>query len=242
MVEFPILYEDKDLVAVSKPAGVVVHPDHMYKDNTVADWARGRYPATQHVGEDPTRPGIVHRLDKDTSGVVIIAKTQDAYLFLKDAFQKGKIKKTYLTLVIGQVQEESGTIDAPIARSTKHFEKRVVGGKQGRAREAITDWKVIERFGDDYTFLEASPRTGRTHQIRSHLTFLGHPIVCDKLYSGKRFVCPYGLTHQFLHASILELTLPSGGRAHIEADLPSDLSRCLEELRAVRKYAIKESI
>ena len=231
MAEFPILYEDGDIVAISKPAGVVVHPDHQYKEGTVVDWMLRRYPGIESVGENATRPGVVHRLDKDTSGVLVLVKTEAAHRFLKEAFQKGEIQKTYLALVLGRVREEHGVIDAPIARSTKHFEKRVVGGKQGREREAITEYRVCERFGEVYTFLEVHPRTGRTHQIRSHLAFLGNPVVCDKLYSGKRYVCPHGLERQFLHASSLELTLPSGGRVRIEADLPPDLDHCLKELR-----------
>jgi len=231
MAEFPILYEDGDIVAISKPAGVVVHPDHQYKEGTVVDWLRCRYPGIENVGENVTRPGVVHRLDKDTSGVLVLVKTEAAHRFLKEAFQKGEIQKTYLALVLGRVREEHGVIDAPIARSTKHFEKRVVGGKQGREREAITEYRIREHFGEAYTLLEVRPRTGRTHQIRSHLAFLGNPVVCDKLYSGKRYICPHGLGRQFLHASSLELTLPSGGRVRIEADLPPDLERCLKELR-----------
>ena len=240
MTEFPILYEDGNIVAISKPAGVVVHPDHQYKEGTVVDWLRHRYPGIESVGENSTRPGVVHRLDKDTSGVLVLAKTETAHRFLKEAFQKGEVQKTYLALVQGRVREEHGVIDAPIARSTKHFEKRVVGGKQGREREAITYYKVTERFphleaeppSDSYTLLEVSPKTGRTHQIRSHLAFLGNPIVCDKLYSGKRYVCPHRLHPQFLHASALELTLPSGGRVRIEADLPPDLEKYLGILRS----------
>ncbi len=235
MSDIRVLFEDKDIVALSKPAGVVVHHDAAHAEGTLVDWFLARYPDSQNVG-DPLRPGVVHRLDKDTSGVLLFAKTNTAYHHLKKLFEEGNIKKTYIALVVGSPKNDSGAINAPIARSTKHFEKRVVGGKQGREREAVTDWKVRERLvpsssRDSYTVLEVRPRTGRTHQIRSHLAYIGYPVACDKLYGGKRYMCPPGLTRQFLHASTLEFSLPSGAHLSVEAGLPQDLEQALKELR-----------
>ena len=244
MGEIKVLYEDEDLVAISKPAGVVVHHDAQHQSGTVADWFLEYYPRGKDIG-DPDRPGVVHRLDRDTSGALLLAKTVEAYSYLKKLFQEGKIKKTYLALVVGSPKNDNGVIDAPIARSTKHFERRVVGGKQGRAREAITEYKVLERFrlsgdrisgNDECTLLEVSPKTGRTHQIRSHLAFIGHPVACDRLYGGKRYACHeraegQPLARQFLHASMLEFTLPSGSHLRIEDELPADLEGALAELR-----------
>jgi 23S rRNA pseudouridine1911/1915/1917 synthase len=188
-----------------------------------------------------------------------VARTQSAHEYLKKLFQAcpergqrdGGVKKTYLALVVGSVKKDSDIINAPIARSTKHFEKRVVGGKQGRSREAITHYKVIERFYGSsasmeaelpkggYTLLEVSPKTGRTHQIRSHLAHIGHPIACDKLYGGRRYACPelvegQPLARQFLHAASIEFISPSGAKMHFDVPLPEDLAQALKLLRSVK--------
>ena len=240
MHEIEVIFEDKDLLALNKPVGIVVHHDPHHTDGTIVDWLMKKYPKIKSVG-DPERPGIVHRLDKETSGVLLVAKTQPAFEYFKKLFHDGGIKKTYLALVVGSVKSDSGVIDAPIARSTKHFEKRVVGGKQGRAREALTEYKVLERFGGSsdatvgatsYTLVEVSPKTGRTHQIRSHMAHIGHPVVCDKLYGGKRFVCPAGLARQFLHAQSILFVGPEDTKHEVEAPLAPDLSAALKVLRA----------
>ena len=228
MEEPKIIYEDSDVLALSKPAGMVVHHDAQHTSGTVVDWLLEKYPEINNV-RDVERPGIVHRLDKDTSGVLLVAKNQRAYEYLKKLFQDGGITKKYFALVVGNIKNDSGIIDAPIARSTKHFEKRVVGGKQGRSREAVTEYKVLERLAG-YTYIEASPKTGRTHQIRSHLAHIGHPVVCDKLYGGKLYQCPAGLTRQFLHAHSLSFCTLDGTRLEIEAPMPDDLSRALKQL------------
>lgn len=241
MTVIPVLYEDPDLVAVYKPPFFPVHPDSHHKKNTLIQQVLEKFPEIDGVGEDPIRPGLVHRLDKDTSGVLLIARNQIAFRYLKELFQRGEVEKTYNALVVGRVKNDKGIIDAPIARSAKNFERRVVGGKKGKERSAITEYRVKERIADKFTLLEAKPKTGRTHQIRSHLAHLGHPIVCDELYSGSRLVCPAGLRRQFLHASSLEFTSPSGARLRIAADLPEDLGDALEELRSNAKDGIKES-
>src|SRR3989338_2331189 len=229
MEEPKIIYEDSDVLALSKPAGMGVHHDAQHTSGTVVDWLLEKYPEINNV-RDVGRPGIVHRLDKDTSGVLLVAKNQRAYEYLKKLFQDGGITKKYFALVVGNIKNDSGIIDAPIARSTKHFEKRVVGGKQGRSREAVTEYKVLERLAG-YTYIEASPKTGRTHQIRSHLAHIGHPVACDKLYGGKLYQCPANLARQFLHAHSLSFAGLDGAKYEIEAPLAEDLSSALESLR-----------
>jgi 23S rRNA pseudouridine1911/1915/1917 synthase len=234
VMNIKVIYEDADIIVVTKPAGVVVHHDERHSSGTVVDWALESYPEIVGVG-DRERPGIVHRLDKDTSGVLLIARNQFMYEHLKKLFHEGAVKKTYTALVVGNVKKESGIIDAAIARSTKHFEKRVVGGKQGRAREAVTEYKVREHISSsdgEFTLLDVFPKTGRTHQIRSHLAHSGHPVVCDALYGGKRYACPAGLGRQFLHASIIEFATPDNARMRFEAPLEDDLARGLEMLHA----------
>jgi RluA family pseudouridine synthase len=200
------IYEDEDLVALNKPAGVIF------------DWA------VEH------RPELlpVHRLDKDTSGIILFAKNARSQEYLKQQFQKHEIKKTYLALVGGKVKFKEGTIDLPMGRSKKAPLKRVsVGARRGKLRAAVTRYEILKRF-EGLTLVEAYPETGRTHQIRSHFAAIGHPVVCDKLYAGKKLICPGGLSRQFLHAAALELTLPSGGRLRLEADLPADLAAALK--------------
>ncbi len=207
-----IIYEDEDFVALNKPAGVNF------------DWARD------------ARPDLIpaHRLDKDTSGIILFAKNQTIYEKFKVLFQTRQIQKTYVTLVVGLVKNNSGVIDLPIGRSKKTPLKRVaIGAQRGKIREAVTDYKVLKRFdlsNRKFTLLEAYPKTGRTHQIRSHLAAIGYPVVCDKLYAGKKFVCPGNLSRQFLHAKSLEFDPPNGGRLMLEADLPEDLENTLNSL------------
>ncbi len=203
-----VIYEDEDFLAINKPAGVNF------------DWALEK------------RPDLipVHRLDKDTSGVILFAKSREVYEKFKILFQTHQIKKTYLTLVVGSVKNDSGTIDLAIGRSKKTPLKRVaVGEQRGKIREAITEYKVVKRF-NDFTLLEAYPKTGRTHQIRSHFSAIGYPVVCDKLYAGKKFICPGNLSRQFLHAKSLEFDSPGGGYLMLEADLPEDLTSVLQNL------------
>ncbi|MEK7647314.1 MAG: RluA family pseudouridine synthase [Patescibacteria group bacterium] len=238
-----IIYEDRDIIAVNKPAGIVVHPDATHKNGTVVDALLVAHPEIKTVGEDPARPGIVHRLDKDTSGILIIAKNQAAFDYLKKEFQERRITKNYIALAVGSVKQAQGEINLPIGRGYKTPTQRVAlrtdlpAGKQvrGQIREALTYYKVLERF-PEFTLMQMTPKTGRTHQIRTHLKALGHPVACDKLYGGKLFICPLGLTRQFLHAASLELTLPSGSRIKLETDLPNDL---MDTLLALRKQLPK---
>ncbi len=243
-----IIYEDSDILILNKPSGLMVHPasssvvdmsDGKSSEPTLAHWIIEHYPALAEVGEiqldahgEPLlRPGIVHRLDRETSGVIVIAKTQESFFFLKEQFKNREIEKTYCALVYGVVQKDEGRIDAPIGRS--RVDGRFTAVRPGnKTREALTEYRVREHFSE-YTVLTVTPRTGRTHQIRVHLKSIGHPVVCDHLYTPKR-LCPVaGLNRLGLHAEALRLKLPSGEERRFVAPLPSDFAEALEALRDV---------
>jgi len=235
-MELTVLYEDADLVAVAKPAGVMTHADGRNEGETVADWFAAHYPDSKEVGEtqrltdgtEIARPGVVHRLDTDTSGVLILAKTQEAHAFLKAAFQGREIKKTYLAFVYGIPKEKKGVIDFAIGRSRKDFRLRSAQPKaKGTMREAITRYQVLGTEGEvtndsAHSLVKVMPETGRTHQIRVHLKAIHHPVVCDPLYAPNR-PCDLGTSRLALHAYSLDLPLPSGGRKEITAPIPEDL-------------------
>jgi len=237
-MEIPIIYEDEHMLAVNKPAGLLVHSSGREGQETLVDWLVAQYPSIKTVGEDLKissgktifKSGIVHRLDKDTSGVLLAAKTQDAFLFLKKQFQERSLKKTYRAIVYGAVKEKEGSIDLPIGRSISDWRKRIAGtGRMvGNTRSAVTRYKVLDA-NESYSYLEAYPETGRTHQIRVHLKALGHPIVCDHLYAPKR-ECPITLGRLALHAFAVELRGLKVGALRIEASLPDDFGRGLETL------------
>lgn len=223
-----IIYEDDDVMILDKPAGIPVHGAPSYSGPTVVDFLMNHYPGIKNVGEDKTRPGIVHRLDKDTSGVLAIAKNNRSFQFLKDQFQNRLAKKTYLALVYGDIKSSGGTIDLPIGRSKSDPKKQTVidseKKKHIRSKEAITIFRVIKRY-DKYTLLEAEPKTGRMHQIRVHLKALGHPVVGDSKYSPKKAQKNGSeLGRQFLHAMKLEITLPSGEKKVFSSEIPQDLA------------------
>lgn len=231
-----ILYEDNDVLVINKPAGMAVHQDAEGRlKNTVADWVTSNYSNTEKVGEplgndeNILRPGIVHRLDKDTSGALLLAKNQTAYKYLKRQFQDKEIKKVYLALIYGGLKNNSGIIDRPIGRNKFDFRAKMTGGSaQGETRNAVTYYKVINKF-KGYSLLEVRPMTGRTHQIRVHMKSMSHPIVCDPIYApGKE--CIFGLKRQALHAQSMEFKVPEGQTIKVEAPLPSDLKKALANL------------
>lgn len=240
-MELPILYEDEEVVVIAKPAGLITHADGRTEEPSVAEWALAQYPELKDVGESWTspqgevilRPGIVHRLDRDTSGVMILAKTSEAYAFLKNQFGDRSVKKCYRALVYGHPASDSGVIEAEIVR-IRSMPPRwgVARAEESRKhRAAITEWRVLSRgvdpaTGEKVSYLEARPQTGRTHQIRVHLKHLGHPVVCDPLYAKGR-PCLFGFGRQALHAYSLSLTLPSGKRSTFEAPLPADFKNAL---------------
>lgn len=231
MTQPEVLYQDKNVLAINKPAGLLVHPTRISKEKTLIDWLLKNYPEVKNVGDDPKmRPGIVHRLDKDTSGVMVIARNQKAFEYLKKLFQTKQIKKTYIALVWGKIEQRSGIIEKPLGLKTGSLKRTVRTEKARMVKEAKTIYRVkkyvvLRQAQDnkvvDATLLEVEPLTGRTHQIRVHLASIGHPVVGDTLYS--RRVVPAGLKRQFLHAESIELTLPSGSRVKITADPPQEL-------------------
>lgn len=224
-----IIYEDDDLLAIDKPAGLATHRDSFSADRAVTDWLVDYYPPAARVGE-PARPGIVHRLDKATSGVLLTAKNQAVYLFLKNEFRLGRVQKIYRAIVCGVVKRDEGVIDLPIGRSNRDPRRRVASAKAaGRLRPAVTGWRVLERFVK-HTLLEVKPQTGRTHQIRVHLKAIGYPILGDKLYAPNQLSWSM-MPRQALHALSLEFNRPAGERLKVVADPPADFRAILDFLR-----------
>jgi 23S rRNA pseudouridine1911/1915/1917 synthase len=222
-----IIYEDKDVLVINKPAGINVHTG-VKTGETISDWFVKRYPESKNVGA-VGRAGIVHRLDKETSGVLILAKTQKALEWLKKQFKARETKKFYLALVHGQVERAEGLIDLPIGRSPKNRLRRTTQ-LRSNSRSALTEFKIIKQF-KEYTLVETRPFTGRTHQIRVHMAAINHPVVGDKLYMSK----PYrkkdkNIPRLFLHAKKLKITLPSGKKETFEEPLPLDLEAFLKRL------------
>lgn len=218
LITLSILYEDEHVVAVNKPAGLLTHAaDHAPHEPSVAGWF------TQRYGESG---GYVHRLDKDTSGVLVLAKTPEAYTDLREQFKKHIVRKEYLALVFGVPGGEDGRITRPLGRSRRNPSRRTVD-ESGKG--AITEWSVEKKFAK-YALMRVFPFTGRTHQIRVHLHHIGHPIVGDALYVFKRQRPPAGITRQLLHAEKITLRLPSGKKKTITAPLPSDFQSVLEKL------------
>jgi len=225
--KIPIIYEDRQVVVINKPAGISAHQGNGTNGQTIADWFAYRYAALLPVGE-PERSGIVHRLDKDTSGVMILAKTPEALEHLKKQFKNRRAKKEYLALVYGTPGETKGRITRALSRSKRNPTRRTV---DPAGREAVTEWRVEEKLKKNFSLLRAYPLTGRTHQIRVHLHFLGFPIVGDALYVFKRQKPPRGVGRQMLHAETLRVILPGGQTKTFIAPLPDDFSQVLEELR-----------
>ncbi|MSU54668.1 MAG: RluA family pseudouridine synthase [Candidatus Staskawiczbacteria bacterium] len=227
-----IIFEDLDILVVDKPAGIVVFPEGQTTEKTLIDLLIEQNSDLKNVGEAP-RYGIVHRLDKDTSGVILVAKSSEALIFLQKQFKNREVDKIYIALVTGAVKEENGTTHTLIGRAKSDPRKQAAHsleytGKKD-LREAITEYKVIQRFAD-YTLLEVQIKTGRKHQIRCHLAYIHHPIAGDKMYGFKDSPAPKGLERQFLHASYLKIMLPSGEVKEFESELPSELKKVLEDL------------
>jgi 23S rRNA pseudouridine1911/1915/1917 synthase len=229
-IDVPVVYEDDDLLIVDKPAGLVVHPSPGHADGTLVNALLGRHGASFGGIAGVRRPGIVHRLDRDTSGLLIVARHDAAQASLMAQLKARRVKKTYLALVHGSVAAAVGRIEAPIGRDPGHRTRMAVVSS---GRPATTGYRVRERF-EGWTLLELDLVTGRTHQIRVHLAAIGHPIAGDPVYgTGTSRRGPEGLARLFLHAWRLELTSPSSGRLiRAEAPLPADLEQVLGGLRA----------
>src|ERR671911_77210 len=224
-IPLSIVYEDTEVIVVDKPAGMVVHPAPGHPRGTLANALVAHVPGIAVGGSQ--RPGIVHRLDKDTSGLIVAAKTDRGRMSLVAQWEERSVEKTYLALVSGSVSDGEAIIDAPIGRDPKNRQRMAVVRS---GRPAVTRFRVIERFPNT-TLLEVLIETGRTHQIRVHLAFIGHPIVGDELYGRARPTDP-DLDRQFLHASALAFRLPDGEALRLEAPLPEELQAALGELRA----------
>lgn len=247
-MKIKILYEDKNILAIDKPSGVSVHQAPNDKNYSICDWVMENYPEMKGVGEpmgEIDRPGIVHRLDKETSGVMLLAKNQEAHEWLKEQFsapaienkqkagladRQNHIKKTYVAIVDGWIKKDGDIINEPIGRSPSDFRRRLSGrGARGEMRDAITEYKVIKRFevdGQKYTLVELMPKTGRTHQIRVHMKFLNTPVVCDSLYAPKN-LCPQIFGRLMLHAKSIEFKDLSGKAMKVESPLPKEFSKVL---------------
>jgi 23S rRNA pseudouridine1911/1915/1917 synthase len=217
-----IIYEDSDLMVVDKPAGITTHPSPGQTTHTLINALINHYPGLAELGNS-LRPGIVHRLDKDTSGLIMVAKNIRAQLNLINQFKNRAVYKTYLTLVKGHLSPEEGIIEAPIGRNpnNRKFMSVLASGRPARS-----SYKVIKYFKES-TFLEVKPETGRTHQIRVHFAAIGYPIIGDATYGIKTPI----LKRQFLHAYKLRFKLPSSGEwVELQSDLPEDLSQVLKSL------------
>jgi 23S rRNA pseudouridine1911/1915/1917 synthase len=225
-LEPEIIYEDENIVALFKPAGLLMHSDGKREGETLVDWLLIQYPEVAAVGDKPgERPGIVHRLDKNTSGVVVVARNQETFMHIKSLFKQRKVKKIYRALVNGVPKNKSGEIDTPISIKDGSVKRTVYKGKMGK--EAITQFKVLKELGE-YAYLEVQPKTGRTHQIRVHLASIGHPVLGDTLYGKKGD--PSGAPRQMLHAYSLELETKPGKVMRFQTDLPDDFNKMLKSL------------
>ncbi len=242
-MEPEVILEEPEFIAVAKPAGVLVHatragsrPGAKCEGLVLAEWVKERYPEVAKVGDSPAdRPGIVHRLDRETSGVVIVARTQAFFEDMKRQFQEHSVKKTYLALVRGDVLKDRDRIDRPIGLKPGTTKRSVTAKTMKMVREAVTNYEVLERFGApdqvEAVLLRVTPETGRTHQIRVHLASIGNAVVGDALYGPKADI--YSLGRHFLHASSIEFSV-GGRRVRVEADLTPELSSLLDSLRLKR--------
>ena len=213
-----ILYEDDDVLVVNKPAGIAVHGGPNVSGQTVADYFKDKI-----TDSDKERSGIVHRLDKDTSGVIIMAKNPQAKKFLQKQFKDRTVQKTYIALVRGKPKHPEAILDWPIGRNPKNPLKQAV---VGQGKSAVSHYKTLQEF-NGYTLLEVMPKSGRTHQIRVHLSHLGHPVVGDRVYGTDE----PKLNRYFLHAKKLQIVLPSGEQHDFESELPTELSEYLVGLK-----------
>ena len=244
-MDVKIIYEDNDLLVVDKPAGIVVFSERKNngeRSRTIVDYLIEQKPELKAVGGAP-RYGIVHRLDKDTSGILLVAKTSESLIFLQNQFISREVEKKYVCLVEGVIKEDKGEIKTLIGRSSMDMRKQKAFAPNGpapaSAREAITEYKVIGRYTEspakfadahrgatkvnEFTLVEVKIKTGRKHQIRCHLSYIHHPIAGDKMYGFKNSPKPEGLTRQFLHAEYLKIKLLNGEVKEFYSELPEDL-------------------
>lgn len=228
-----IIYEEKDFAAINKPAGMLVHGTKVGKgEKTLVDAVLEQYPEIRTVGDDPeTRPGIVHRLDKDTSGILIIARNQAFFDYFKALLQAHKVKKAYMAIVRGKLDRE-GKIEAPIALKSGTTRRTTRTKGQKMEKPAVTKYHALEYLqyeGEVFTLVKLMPETGRTHQLRVHMAHIHHPILGDTLYGGKKAM--QNAKRQMLHAYALEFEMSDGGMIRLEAPIPDDFENLLKTLR-----------
>jgi 23S rRNA pseudouridine1911/1915/1917 synthase len=242
MIEPTIIFEDDSLIVIDKPAGLAVHADGKSDKKTLVDWLLNKYPELVGVGEEQTlasgevveRPGIVHRIDRETSGILLIARTQDAFENLKAQFQEREVQKVYRAFVYGNIKDERGIIDKPIGSSRGGSGPRSAKKPRGLVRDALTAYRIIER-SSDASYVEVFPKTGRTHQIRVHFASIQRPIVCDRLYAPGR-ASLLGFKRLALHALSLSFTHPkTGTKVLFNAPLPDDFMAAEVELEKLRR-------
>lgn len=237
-MKLSVLHENDDIVIINKPAGLVVHPDGKSEKITLVDLILAEYPSIAGVGEPLTidgkvidRPGIVHRLDEETSGIMIIAKTQESFVYFKEQFQNRLIQKEYHAFVWGHFKETAGIVDVPIGRNKNDFRRWHAGrGVRGEVRDAFTQWEAVKQFvdetGEQFSFMHLFPKTGRTHQLRVHMKYLQRPIVGDSLY-GPTKPDALGFERVALHAQKITFIDLKGEKTTIEAPYPPDFTRAL---------------
>jgi 23S rRNA pseudouridine1911/1915/1917 synthase len=229
-IPLDVVFENEDVLVVNKPAGMVVHPSVGHAGGTLVQAALAHAPDIEGVGGE-LRPGVVHRLDKDTSGLILLAKRDAAHQALQRQFKDRTVDKVYLALVDGKPPTPTGKIEAPIGRDPRHRQRMGIA-LPGKGREAVTSYRAVESFRE-HTLLEVHPETGRTHQIRVHLAFLGCPVVGDAVYGRRKATLP--VERQMLHAWQLTLALPGDrGKHTFEAALPEDFAGILADLRLQR--------
>lgn len=246
-MDIEILYEDDTVLVINKPAGLMVHNTGHTEEPTVAEWFLTQYPESKGVGEIQLsqkgvpleRSGIVHRLDKETSGVMVLVKSQESFAHLKHQFHDRLVKKEYRAFVYGAIRERWGTIEKPIGRSTKDFRLRSAQhGARGLLRPATTLWECIGsgRYENQtFSYMKLMPKTGRTHQLRVHLQAIGRPIIGDQLYAKAEMPKSnnLGFTRLALHAHILELELPNGELKRFIAPAPASFEEAAERIADV---------
>lgn len=226
-IPLDIIFENDDLLIVNKPAGMVVHPAAGHDSGTLVHAVLGYDPEMEGIGGEE-RPGLVHRLDKETSGLIVLAKNERAHRWLQDQFRLRTVEKTYIALVDGKPPTPTGRVEASIGRDPSHRKKMAIVSA-GKGREAVSEYKTLESF-KEHTLLEFHPHTGRTHQIRLHCQFLGCPIAGDSIY-GKKHVT-VEINRHFLHAAKLKIILPNEKQPRVfEAELPEELKKVLEDVQ-----------
>ncbi len=226
-----VIEKTKDYLIINKPAGLLVHEAPGFDETTLVDLVVKKYKDIKKVGDDPLRPGIVHRLDREVSGLMVIARNMDMFEHLKNQFKTRKTKKEYIALVYGAPQKHEGTINFNIDRSeTVDYKMAAVPEHEGRGRKAITEFDLIEKLGN-YSLLKLTPHTGRTHQIRVHLNAYGLPIIGDLIYHPKKLKTKIKMNRIFLHANKLGFTDCEGKWLEFEAKLPAELDEILKNLK-----------